>query len=187
MKNTIMKLVLAVMVVFAGVMGVSAQQTANEGYLGYSFLRQDVKFERPAFRFNENTDSHGVTASYTRYLNGSPKKVGTVGITGEVAANFDSNEASLVTVLGGIRAKARNMKYVQPSLKLVGGVARQHVNRRNITDTSDVSAAFAAGVGLDFVLKEGTRYKPFVGVDYLNTGFHGERQSGVRFNAGLVF
>lgn len=181
------KIIALTILILAGAFGVSAQQTANEGYIGYSFLRENVKFERPVVAFNENTDSHGFMVAYTRYLNGSGAKVGTFGLTGEIAANFDSNEASVVTAMGGIRVKARNLNYVQPSFKLVGGVARQHVNRQNITDTSDVTAAFSAGVGFDFVPKKDSRYKPFVGVDYLNTGFNGERQHGVRLNAGIVF
>ena len=183
MKNLIALTIL----VLAGAIGVSAQQTANEGYVGYSFLRQNVKFERPVVDFNENTDSHGFMAAYTRYLDGTATRVGSVGITGEVAANFDSNEANVVTAMGGLRVKARNLNYVQPSFKVVGGVARQHVNRQNITDTSDLTAAFAAGVGVDLSTKKDTRYKLHLGADYLNTGFNGERQHGVRLNAGFVF
>jgi hypothetical protein len=41
-----------------------SSQTANEGYVGYSFLRQNVhaRVNSTTLRFNEDTDSHGVVA-----------------------------------------------------------------------------------------------------------------------------
>jgi hypothetical protein len=187
-SNKIMKKLIALVVfVFAGVIAGQAQQTNNEGYVGYQFLRQDVKFERPSIHFDENTDSHGVNAAYTYYFAGKKGKVNVLGITGEVGANFDNNEASLITAMGGLTLKARNSRYVQPYVHALGGVARQHVNRRNIFDTTDYSTAFAAGGGVDFNLKANSRYKVRFGADYLNTGFAGERQNAVRLSTGLVF
>lgn len=175
------------MFVLASIFTVSAQKTQNEGYVGYNFVRQDVKFVRPNFRFDENTDSHGASVGYTRYLKGKEGKAGVAGLTGEVSANFDKNEASLVTVMAGGILKARNMSYVQPYMRVMGGAARQNVNRRNIRDTSDISAAFDVGAGLDFSLSKNSRYALRTGVDYVNTGFNGERQSAVRLTAGIVF
>jgi len=183
------KVILATMLVLVGAFGAMAQstQTANEFNVGYNFLRQDIKVERPVIAFNENTDSHGFTAGYTRYLGGDPTKISGVGVTGEVAANFDGNEATLVTAMGGITLKARNFEYVQPYARALGGVAKQNVNRGNLTNFSDVSAVFDLGGGLNFNLGQRSRYKVQVGADYVNTGFMGERQHGVRLSTGLIF
>lgn len=176
-------------ILLAGFVGINAQslQTANEGYVGYTFLRQDVKFERPTFRFNENTDSHGLAVGYTRYLNTSKTNVGTVGLTTEVAANFDTDEASLVTAEAGLILKGRNYARVQPSVRVLAGVGRQHINRRNLRDNTDTNLAYTAGAGLDFNLTKLSQYKLHTGVDLINTGFAGERQGGARVNFGLIF
>src|SRR5687768_4016573 len=96
------KVIALAILVLVGVIGANAQnhpQTANEGYVGYTFLRQDVKFEQPSTTFNERTDSHGVLASYTRYVGAEGDKVGVLGFTGELGANFDSDSARLVTLM----------------------------------------------------------------------------------------
>lgn len=147
-----MKKVIALLVLtLAGVFSASAQtpQTANEGYIGYSFVRQNVDFKQsPTLSFDENTDSHGVAVGYTRFLGGSAKKAGVVGLTGELAANFDSNKASLVTALVGVTLKARNNSLVQPYVRGLVGVSRQNVTRRNIYDNTDVSGALIWEQGL---------------------------------------
>lgn len=180
------RIILIAAIVMATAFGAFAQsqvKSANEFYVGYSFVRQDVKFETPIFRFNENTDSHGVVASYTRYTS----KTSPVGITGEVGANFDSNKASLVTALGGITLKARNVKWIQPSVKFLAGAARLNVDRHNIFNPSDVSGAYSAGVGLDFNTRSADTFGVHVGLDYINIGFNSQRQNAVRFTTGLVF
>lgn len=181
-----MALVLAVFT--ASTINAQTKQTANEGFVGYSFVRQDVKFtQAPRFVFNENTDSHGFNISGTHYFGGNATKVGVVGLTADFGANFDSNEANLVTATAGVTIKGRNFRYIQPSVRVLGGIGRQHVNRRNILDTTDVSGVFIAGVGLDFTTKNISRYKFHTGIDYLNTGFGGERQNGARATVGLTF
>lgn len=188
MKNTVAILALIIMSVFA----VSAQtaQSDNSFFVGYSFLREDVKFNTtPTVRFDRNTDSHGFNASYTRFFAGKgTKEANTVGFTADLGGNFDNKEsASLVTVMGGFTAQARNQKYFQPYARALGGVARQNVKLSNISDLSDVSAAFALGVGLDINTAKNSRYKVRLGADYLNTGFNGSRQNGVRLTTGFVF
>ena len=178
---------MATLIALASIFTVSAQKTQNEGYVGYNFVRQDVKYERPAFKFDENTDSHGFSVGYSRYTKGEAGKVGVFGLTGEVSANFDTREASLVTVMAGGVAKARNNSYVQPYVRVLGGVARQHINRRNITNTTDASFAFNAGGGIDFAFKKDSRYAIRTGADYVNTGFNNQRQNAVRLTAGIVF
>lgn len=188
-----MKNILAIFtLVFAFAFAANAQtattsQTANEGFVGYSFLRQNVEVNRASLKFDTDTDSHGFNAGYTRYFGGSSRKAGVVGFTADLGANFDNGDASLVTVMGGLVAKARNGKYVQPYVRAMGGFSRQNVNRYNITDTSDITSAFALGTGLDINVKKYSRYKIRFGADYLNTGFKGERQNSVRLTTGLVF
>lgn len=187
MKN-IKNLFALSLIALASVFAVSAQEkTQNEGVVAYSFIRQDVKFERPTFKFNENTDSHGVSAGYTRYTKGEKGKVGVFGFTGELAANFDSNEASVLTALAGVTAKARNNSFIQPYVRAMVGGARQHVNRRNITDTTDVSFAYDLGAGIDFAFKKDSRYALRTSADYINTSFYGQRQNAFRLGLGVTF
>lgn len=188
------KLIVLALISFAGFFSANAQapKTQNEGVVAYSFIRQDIKYIRPSssqpiFRFDENTDSHGVSASYSRYTKGEAGKVGVLGLTGELAGNFDSNEASVLTAMVGGIAKARNNSIVQPFARALVGVGRQHVNRRNITDTSDVSLAYDFGTGLDFAFKKNSRYGLRTSVDYLHTEFANQGQHGVRLGLGLVF
>lgn len=194
MKNLLVVLAL----VFGSAFAVAAQtpttsQTANEGFVGYSFVRQNFEtltVDDETFNFNDSTDSHGVNAAYTRYFGGKANKAGVVGITGDLGFQFGSergNRTNLVTLMGGVTAKARNSKYVQPYVRGLAGVARQGVNIDNFGDYSDWSSAFALGGGVDFNVKKYSRYKVRVGVDYLNTGFAGERQNNLRFTTGLVF
>lgn len=180
--------------IFIGMVGGYAQtptssQTANEGFVGYSFVRQHVKAEvdNTTFRFHEDTDSHGVNAAYTRYFGGSATKAGVVGFTADLGANFANGEASLVTAMGGLTLKARNAKYVQPYVRGLAGVARQNVTRVNLRDNSDASFAYALGGGLDFNMSKYSRYKVRLGADYIGTSFGGERQNAVRFTTGVVF
>lgn len=183
----IKKLFAVTIIALASVFAVNAQKTQNEGYVGYNFIRQDVKFEKPAFKFNENTDSHGVSVGYTRYTKGDNDKVGVLGLTGEVTANFDNNEASVVTGLVGVTAKARNNSVVQPFVRGLVGGARQHVNRHNIKDATDISFAYDLGTGIDFAFKKDSRYALRTSVDYLNTSFNDNRQNAIRLGLGLVF
>lgn len=162
-------------------------QSNNEGFVGYSFVRQDVGFERPEFKFNENTDSHGANVSYTRYFGATENKAGVVGLTVDAGVNFTGNEEALVTVMAGPTVKARNNKYVQPYIRGMVGGARQNVTVNNVTKVSDWSVGFLAGAGVDFNTKAFSRYKIRVGADYINTGFAGNRQNAVRLTTGLVF
>lgn len=165
----------------------TTSQTKNEGVIAYSFLRQNVEFRTPTLAYNTDTDSHGVNAGYTRYFGGSATRAGVFGLTADLGVNVDNNEASLVTVAGGVTAKARNYKYVQPYARALVGVARQNVNRFNIADTSDISAAFIGGVGVDFNTSAYSRYKIGAGLDLVNTGFGGSRQNGLRGTVRFVF
>jgi hypothetical protein len=167
----------------------TTSQTPNELFVGYSFVRQHVKadFNNTTLRFHEDTDSHGFNAAYTRYLGGSATKAGVFGITGDVGVNFADGEVNLATAMAGVTLKARNSKYVQPYVRALGGVARQHVTRVNLLDTGDVSGSYLLGGGLDVNLKAYSPYKLRFGADYLNTGFDGERQNSLRLTTGIVF
>ena len=178
------KILFSLMLTLVAFGGAFAQSTGkNDVAVGYQFTRQDVKFERPVLAFDENTDSHGFYVNGAHYFD----KDGIVGLTGDVGVSVDSNEASLVTAMGGLTLKARNAKYVQPFVQVLGGVARQHVNRQNILDTTDVTGAFAVGGGVDVQFSSDAKVKFQLGANYLNTGFGGQRQSGAQFRAGLVF
>ena len=175
------------LVAFASVSMAQTTQTDNEMMVAYSFLRQDVKFERPNLTFNENTDSHGFVASYTRYVE-SKGKPSVIGFTAEVGANFDSkSSASLVTAIGGVTLKARRANYIQPYVKGLIGVARQDLNRTNLRDFDSTSFAYSVGSGLNFNLGKGSRYKLNVGADYIGTRVGDNTQHGVRLVTGLVF
>ena len=191
MKKIILVLtfILGTFAVSASAQTATSSQTANEGYVGYSFTRQDVKaqFNNTTLRFNENTDSHGVVANYTRYLGGTPTQAGIFGLTAEAGASFADNEATLVTAMGGVTVKGRNYAYVQPSVRALIGAARERVTRTNLFDKSDVSVAYDLGAGLDVNVKKYSRYKLHFGADYLNTGFRGERQNAVRLTTGIIF
>lgn len=191
MKNFILALafMVGIFAVGASAQTATSSQTANEGYVGYSFLRQHVKAQSDLsnLRFHEDTDSHGVVANYTRYLGGSATKAGVFGLTGEVGANFANSEATLVTAMGGITVKGRNFSYVQPSVRALIGGARERVTRTNLRDLSDVSLAYDLGGGVDLNFKKYSRYKLHLGADYINTNFNGERQNNIRVTTGLIF
>lgn len=184
------KVIALSLILLASVVAASAQslRSQNEGVVAYNFLTSDVSVERLNHtRFNTDTDSHGFTVGYTRYTKGEAGKVGVLGLTGEVSANFDSNKATLATVMVGGTVKARNNSVVQPYARVLGGVARQNITRANIADVTDVSAAFDLGAGVDFAVKGRSRYGIGFGVDYLNTGFNGQRQNAYRGSVRLIF
>lgn len=162
------------------VLGISAQ--SNEGYVGASFLRENVKFTQIKKAFDENTDSLGINLAGTHYVNKS-----NFGLTADFGANFDTNSASLVTLTAGGTFKARNYKYAQPFVHVLGGIARQNVNRSNITDVTNVSPALLLGGGIDFNTRAKSDYKVRVGADLVSTRFGNERQDGLRATIGLVF
>lgn len=172
--------------ILAGVFAANAQTSQNEFSVGYNFLRSNIEFNRtPVVRFNRDTDSHGISAGYTRYSAGVGDTASVVGLTAEGAVNFKSGEATMATLMGGGVLKARNAKYIQPYARVMGGVARQHVTEVNFRDNSNVSAAFDLGGGIDW--KVGKTVALRTGVDYLNTGFGGERQNNFRGTLALVF
>lgn len=162
-------------------------QNSKEVAVGYQFLRQDVKFEQPTLVFNENTDSHGFFVNGTHYFGDSGVGKGVFGLTADVGVNIDKNEANLVTALAGVTIKARNARVVQPFVNVLGGVARQHVNRQNLLDTTDISMAYAVGGGVDIKPRKDSKVQLRLGANYLNTGFNDTRQNGVVLRAGLVF
>lgn len=188
-----MKKIFAVMILtLVGIVGVSAQtatdsQSANEGFIGYSFVRQGIDIDNPTFDLRDDANSHGVNASYTRYLYGTATKAGVIGLTADLGATFAGNGDNLVTGMVGVTLKARNNKTVQPYVRGLAGVGRQNVTMNNIQEFSGTAPVFAAGGGLDFNTKPYSRYKVRVGVDYLNTHFFKEMQHGVRFTTGIVF
>lgn len=188
-----MKKVIAILTLtLAAVFTVSAQttQTDNAGSVSYVFLRENVKANQaPVLKFNRNTDSHGFSASYTRFFAGKGTgAANTLGAVGEVSANFDSkSSASLVTAMVGVTAEARNAKFIQPFARVLVGVARQNVTLTNLKEVSDSALAYDLGGGFDFNLAANSRYKVRTGFDYLNTRFVGQRQNGARLQLGLVF
>lgn len=184
-----MKKVIAILFTIGSLaFGAYAQtESKNEVFVGYSFLKQDVKFEKPNFKFDENTDSHGFNVNYTRYVGKSDNKNGVVGFTVDLGANFDNNDASLVTLMGGVVIKARNQKYFQPYVRGLAGVAREHVNRNNVFDATDIKPAYAVGAGFDVKTKAKNNWALSFGADYLGTNFRGEQQGAVRLVAGVRF
>jgi opacity protein-like surface antigen len=179
-----MKNLLIIITIFVAALGISAQtdQTANEGFVGYTYLSQDVKVRN---LFVSDVDSHGVNLAYTRYVAGKGSK--TVGLTADFGANFDRDKASLVTLMVGTTVKARNNETFQPYVRALAGVGRQNVDRRNVLDTTDVSPAFMLGTGLDLNVKSYSRYKLRLGVDYIQTGFNSTRNNGLRLSTGITF
>jgi len=89
--------------------------------------------------------------------------------------------------LAGPTLQARNNSYVQPYIRGLVGVARQHINRTNISDNSDASFAVDGGVGLDFALAKGSRYAFRTGFDVVNYSFNGERSNAYKLTAGFRF
>jgi len=172
--------------------GASAQsaQSDNAGYIGYTFNTSNVAGKFNNFNYDKSTDAHGINLAYTRFFAGSGVKrpANTVGFTADLNVGFNGkNDASIVTVMGGLTAQARNYKYVQPYVRAMAGIGRQHVKLNNVTDFSDTSAAFDLGGGLAFNLGAHSRNKFVVGADYVNTGFNGQRQNGGRINLGFQF
>jgi hypothetical protein len=187
-----MKNIIAIMVLMlAGIVGVSAQtpttsQSANEGYVGVTVNRSDIK-DNTVLGVNRDTDSIGVNAGYTRYFGGSAVKAGVVGVGAELGYNFGENDSNQVTALGSLTLKARNNKYVQPYVRGLVGTARQNVQISNVLDVNDWSLAYGGGVGADFKFRKYSRYGARIGVDLVRTNFFGEHQNAVRGSLGFVF
>ena len=161
----------------------SASSQTNEFYTGYSFTREDVKIVRPVFAFDNNTDSHGALASYTRYV-----KDNFIGITGEVAGTYKTKNLNSLSVMGGLTLKSRGNKYVEPFLKGLIGVTRKEVGVTPFAssfNTREVAFSYLLGGGLDFKTK--SKVKVRFGVDLLNTEFYNDRHNAVRLHTGLVF
>lgn len=186
------KFFLAVAAFFVLAFGASSAhaQTLNDKtdvYVGYQFVRVNPDVRNPNFRFDNTTDSHGVNTSGTYYFGNK-----NVGLTGEVAANFDGgsgNDSSLVTAMTGVTAKARSNKTFQPFVRGLVGVDRIRATNEqlsNVFDRSDVSLSYAVGAGLDAKVSKNVSLR-LLQVDYLNTGAFGERQNNVRVGAGIVF
>ncbi len=183
------KLIAIAVIALASFVGANAQsaQSQNQFVVGYNFATSDVSVARlNGTRFNSDTDSHGITLGYTRFTKSVGDKVGILGLTGEVTANFDANEANQVTVMAGPTLQARNSSYVQPYARVLAGVSRTHINRANIADVSDASFAVDGGVGLDFSSK-GSRNAFRLGFDVVNYGFNGERTYAYKATAGIRF
>jgi hypothetical protein len=160
-------------------------QSQNEGYVGYSFLSQNVQFNKTsALKYNEDTDSHGITAGFSRYTKGENGKAGVFGVTADLTANFDTNRATLITAMAGVTAKARNETFVQPYARALVGIGSQSFTRVTLHDNNTVSAAFGVGAGIDWKV---STFSVRTGVDYTNTGFQGERQNSGRANIAVVF
>jgi hypothetical protein len=187
-----MKKIIAVMtLVLAGIVGVSAQspvesQTANEFYLGASVTRADIS-ANSELGFNADTDSVDVNAGYTRYFGSKGARAGVVGLGAELGYSFGDGDSNQVTALGNLTLKARNAKYFQPYARGLAGVAKKNVQVSNVLDRSDWASVYGAGVGTDVKFGKYSRYGARIGVDYLNTGFFGERQHGFRVVTGFVF
>lgn len=187
MKNFIAIAILTLV----GALGVSAQTYQGEVNLGYKYLRSNVDFKvTPVIGFDETTDSHGVEVGYTRYTKGSTGKAGVFGLTGQAAVNFNSNEATMVTLMAGPQLKARNAHFFQPYARGMVGVAVQHFNPATLPtpptfDRSNTSVAFDVGAGVDW--KVSPNFSVRTGADYLNTSFGGSRQNNVGISLGVVF
>lgn len=187
-KPRMRKFFLAFAALFMFAAGAQAQSLneKTDVYVGYQFVRVNPDVQQPTFRFDNTSDSHGVNGAVTYYFGDK-----NVGLTGELAANFDGGrqDSSLVTALTGVTVKARSNKTFQPFARGLVGVNRTRAANEqlsNIFDRSDVNGAFALGVGLDAKVSKNVSIR-VAQVDYLNTGAFGERQHNLRLGAGIVF
>jgi len=194
MKKVIAIAVMVVSFVFAGY----AQQTNDEVYVGASYLKQNVEtLDSNTFVLDKSKDSVGVLGDYTHYFGGDKKagKVGVVGITMELSAQFhDYNNSTVALVTGGygVTVKARNQKF-QPFVKIIGGFARSNFggtvfrNGTGFTRSAGGTTMLVAGAGFDLMKSKTSRVKWRLGADYMNTGFGETRQHNVRIHSGIVF
>ena len=191
-----MKNILVILMIFiAGLISVNAQtptptpveKNSNEFYVGYQFVRQNPDVRNTNFRFDNTTDSNGVNVSATHYGQSN------VGITGELAANFDGGrqDSSLVTAMVGVTAKARNYKNFQPFVRGLVGVGRiraanEQLNATRFKDFSDTGLAFALGTGVDYKVGKRVSFR-ILQVDYLQTRTFGSPQHNIRVGSGITF
>jgi len=192
MKNSI-SIILFAVVFSLTAQFVHGQQTFNERsdfYVGYQFVRQNVDIDlrninQNNFRFNDNTDSHGINVAYTYYMG---KKTQPMGLTTEVGVNFAKDDHVLATYMSGMTLKRRGGR-VQPFIKAVGGMGTLRLRDQFITlnlNRADTGMAFSVGGGLDIKAGKNTALRLFQ-VDYLQTQLFSTYQHNVRLGAGVTF
>lgn len=183
-----MKYILTLVMILAS-FGLATAQTATsdkgfETYAGYQFVRINPDIRQPNFRFDRTSDLNGANVSTTYYVDKN------VGFTGELGANFDTQNArtGLYTAMGGLTIKANKGKTLQPFIRgLVGAsVFRADSNNRIFPTKNDLGFAFAVGGGLD--IKVGKRLGlRVIQADYLQTNNYDKSQNNLRLGAGITF
>jgi opacity protein-like surface antigen len=189
MKRLFILLALAVTFSF-GATSYAQEATFNEKsdvYIGYQFVRVNPNVREANFRFDRNTDTHGVNTSLAYYPDNK-----SVGFTGELAANFSGGrfDSSLVTAQAGLTIKDRQGDF-NPFIRGLVGAARsraanEQVNPSTFFDRSDVGLAFTVGTGLDVKASDKVSLR-LVQLDYLQTRIYGQPVHNVRIGAGIVF
>ena len=128
-----------------------------------------------------------------------------LGIVGDFAGHYNSEDTTLGTastssnltltsVLGGIRASEREMKWFTPSVSALFGFARVNAdltttqpNVPTITSSNDETAfEMLVGAALDINCTKMVAVRAFQ-VDYMVLRASGFKHEGVRVSGGLVF
>lgn len=172
---------------FVATFGVANAQKAtfnekSDFYVGYQFIRQNADSNQRDFRFNRDTDSHGVNGSYTYYFGNK-----SAGLTTEVGVNFAKNDTVLATYMSGVTLKRRSGE-IQPFVKAVIGAGTQKA-RDEFTrgfNRTNTGLAFAVGGGVDVKLSEKVSLRA-IQADYLQTRVFNSTQNNLRLGVGLVF
>jgi opacity protein-like surface antigen len=174
MKKTLFAILFMIVSLFVFANNASAQETLSpnvEVYAGYQGVNN-------AENFKFSNTVNGANVSGTLYFAGSGEPL-PLGVTVEGAGNFKNGD-SLLSALGGLTFKARQLKTFQPFVRGLAGAARSSVGK------SDTGFAFTAGGGLDVKVRDTVSIR-VVQVDYFQTRLFGATQNNVRFGAGIVF
>lgn len=176
-----MKILIFTIALILSAITINAQEKDNtDYYVGYQFVRTNVETQTRSFKFNRETDSHGVNASVTRYAS-----TGNLGLTGELGANFDARGRNLYTYMGGLTLKGNRNGKVQPFVKgLLGGYTKQ--NEGILSNKTLSGFAYSVGAGLDVKINKKLSLR-LIQADYLATRNNSQYDNNVRIGSGLIW
>lgn len=170
-----------IFIVALALFGFIGTATAQETFVGATYVRINPDVRQPSFHFDKQSDSVGVTASVTDY------ETKNIGLTAEGSAVFNKGDQpnQLYTGLAGLTLK-RQYTSVAPFVKGLAGVGILRVGNTVFgRSKSDAELAVKLSAGLD--LGKGKIKYRLIEAGYLRTYFYNSTQGSLILSTGIVF